>query len=386
LPLGVVVVTEDSKISFCNDECFNLIKDNEGNVNIDSFECIKEENSIRTVKDYMLNKEYLEHASTKKFILEKDSNHKLYFTIRYSNMYFQEAYATIIILEDQTSYETLKTLDDKYKRLYLASIVHDIRTPINGILGMLEAIEPHAYEEDVKTYINVAKNSAYLLLFYTFDITDFSQIEANAITINKKIGNPSDAIKECMMLLDFNFKRKGVNLIKEIDPNVPILIFFDQHRYKQILLNLLGNALKFTFKGRVKILLKYNQDENLLLTSVTDSGIGIKPEDIPKLFKFFGKVGDNSELNPTGVGMGLAICKKLTECMGGTITVNSIYGKGTTFTFSVKAEKATNVQLNSFIDIPDEIEYIPPHDGHYFELLVHKHPLFSRSNSYQVFS
>jgi len=379
------VITEDSKISFYNDECFNIIKDNEGNVSIDRFECIKEENSLKTVKDYMLNKEDLEQATTKKFILEKDSNHKFYYTIRYSNMNFQEANATIILLEDQTSYEALKTLDDKYKRLYLASIVHDIRTPINGILGMLEAIEPYAHEEDVKTYINVARNSAYLLLFYTFDITDYSQIEANTITINKKLGNPSDIVKECMMLLDFNFKRKGVRLHKAVDPNVPLLIFFDQHRYKQILLNLLGNALKFTFKGRVKISLKYNQHENLLLTSVQDSGIGIKPEDIPKLFKFFGKVGDNCELNPTGVGMGLAICKKLAECMGGSITVNSIYGQGTTFTFSVKGEKAINASFNSFGDIPEEIEYIPQIDGHYFELLVHDRPLFTRSNSYQVY-
>ncbi len=380
LPLGIVV-TKDHKIPFVNNECFNILKANRhyDTLTVDSFSAIKQTNSDNTVKTFMLNPEGLPDTVGKKFIHEASAfSRKEHYTIRYTKIKLGHEVATVIILQDQTSFEELQRLDEKYQRLYLASVVHDIRTPINGILGMLEVMEARISDKDIKTYISVAKNSAYLLLFYTYDITDYSQIEANTLSINKALYNPSEVAEECMKLLAFNFERKGVSLIKDINPAVPLAIMSDRHRYMQILLNLLGNALKFTFKGSVTISISYvPPPADLLVTSVTDTGLGIKSADIGKLFKMFGKASDTKEINPTGVGMGLAICKKLAEHMGGSIRVDSNFGQGSTFTFSVKAglEDYDRKNTSSAADYSEDVSASLQNESRNFLLLVHDSPM-----------
>eukprot|EP01022_Parablepharisma_sp_SALTPOND_P019291 TRINITY_DN326_c0_g1_i1.p1 TRINITY_DN326_c0_g1~~TRINITY_DN326_c0_g1_i1.p1 ORF type:complete len:347 (+),score=41.07 TRINITY_DN326_c0_g1_i1:1207-2247(+) len=294
----------------------------------------------------MINDKELQKASGKKFVQELNATQKKYYSIRHAKITFQGRKSTAIILQDETSFEELKMLDQKYQRLYLASVVHDIRTPVNGILGMLEAIEQSPPGESIKNFIAVIRSSAKLLLFLTNDIIDYSQIEANTISTQAAAFDPCDVLKECMQLLEFNFTRKGVNLTRFIDYNVPKYIVSDRNRYTQILLNLLGNALKFTFHGEVNICLKYSEEKDLLITQVRDTGIGIKEEDMPKLFKLFGKIRENNEINPTGVGMGLTICKKLTELLGGTIKADSVYGLGSVFAFTISSGIGPNYESN----------------------------------------
>ena len=229
----------------------------------------------------------------------------------------------------------MNRLDEKYQRLYLASVVHDIRTPLNGILGVLDAMEQYVTNAEAKTLLQVAKHSATLLIYLTYDITDYSRLQGSGLTLSKLSFNPKEVIQECLQLFEFNFRRKGVSLSLSASDSIPPSIISDKIRYMQIIINLISNSLKFTSCGSVKIYLSYLEETSNLVTAVEDTGIGIKEEDMPKLFKIFSKVSSSSELNPTGTGLGLSICKKLTELLGGKIHAESVYGKGTTISFTI---------------------------------------------------
>ncbi len=399
LPVSVAVVSDTQSLQFYNNECGRIFGQRDGQVSLDDFAQVREldsdNNPGTSVRDVILSSPVGSPpaAVPRRYVLAK--NPPNYFALLHTRLRLDEHSSSVWILQDQTSFVTLKMLDEKYKQLYLASVVHDIRTPINGILGMLDVLEQYSANisgsrEDYKTYISVARNSAQLLLFYTYDITDYTQIEAGTFAINPAVFFPSSVVAECVQLLEFNFGRKGVLLVKEIEPNAPTKVYGDRHRYMQILLNLLGNALKFTFHGEVRITLSGDSGgKGMLVTSVKDTGVGIRTEDIPKLFHFFGKLSQNSELNPTGVGMGLAICKKLAECMGGGIRVDSEYGSGSTFTFSVPEnsvggesipEAKKEAEVCTCGEVADEVELnlSQQNDSHNFCLLIHGSPLSQR--------
>eukprot|EP00831_Metopus_contortus_P069781 TRINITY_DN6289_c0_g1_i9.p1 TRINITY_DN6289_c0_g1~~TRINITY_DN6289_c0_g1_i9.p1 ORF type:complete len:343 (-),score=50.50 TRINITY_DN6289_c0_g1_i9:65-1093(-) len=181
------------------------------------------------------------------------------------------------------------------------------------------------------------KKTCKLLLFLTYDITDFSQFEANKFKANLTRNVTRDVLRETMQMVLFRFERKKLEHFEEISPSVPFEVYIDKNRYMQILLNLLGNALKFTFEGHVKVHLDYESQTDTLITMVRDTGIGIEEKDVPQLFKLFGKLENSSAMNPQGVGFGLAICKRLCESLGGYINVVTKYGVGSTFTFAIKA-------------------------------------------------
>eukprot|EP01022_Parablepharisma_sp_SALTPOND_P023249 TRINITY_DN485_c0_g1_i2.p1 TRINITY_DN485_c0_g1~~TRINITY_DN485_c0_g1_i2.p1 ORF type:complete len:503 (+),score=49.97 TRINITY_DN485_c0_g1_i2:719-2227(+) len=349
LPLGVVVA-KSGTISFTNEECMKIFGAESG-LSVDLFQDIKEVDGTSTIKDLIYDEDLLRNSINKQFVLKNESQ-KLFFSMRHSAITFRGQEMTAIILQDQTPFEELKLLDEKYQRIYLASVVHDIRTPLNGILGMLEVIEQSAGYEAIKTFLDAAKNSAMLLLYFTFDITDYSQIKANTLSISTAPFSPFEVVKNCVQLLSFNFHRKGIIITTKFADNTPERIVSDKNRYAQILLNLLGNALKFTQRGEVKVLLAYSEENDSLITTVKDTGIGIKEENLPKLFKLFGKIKENNELNPTGTGLGLTICKKLTEYLGGVISVSSTYGEGSTFTFSISGNLKEAPQTLYSYDFP----------------------------------
>lgn len=364
LPLGFIIASQ-KKLEYVNDECKKIFEEekseSESKEELDQkklAEIINCETQL-TLEELIKNQEKLETVKDKQFTYKKSPSKTFTFTLKFSIVPYNLKDSLAIILQDQTVYEQLKQEQEKHQRVYLASVVHDIRTPLNGILGMMEMIEEVNENSAVANYIKAARGSAKLLLFLTYDITDFSQIEAGIISINMMPLEPEVVIDEIIQLLEFNFQRKGVQLIKSINSGMPMRIQSDRNRYMQILLNLIGNAMKFTFKGCVKIKLEYFEGSDMLFTSVEDTGIGIKEEDLPNLFRLFGKIKENANLNPTGVGMGLVICKRLTELLGGSINVSSVYKSGTIFTFSVKCNLArSNASNNS------EREIIPGLAGH----------------------
>jgi len=272
----------------------------------------------------------------------KKGGSKLVYTVKGLRLAFWSQDSEVFFIEDQTAFEELNKLESKYQKLYVASIVHDIRSPLNGVIGIIEKIDTLVEDQKVKDCVDVARKACQLLLFLTYDITDYSQLEAQKFKPNLKRVNIYEVLNEITELLSFNFKTKelGCNVI--IKDAVPNFIIIDKHRYMQILLNILSNALKFTLKGSITIEVSYDSSNKQLITSVIDTGIGIKSEDIPQLFKLFGKLQSSSDINSQGVGFGLAICKKLSEQLGGSISAKSTLGVGSTFTFSVNANPGLN--------------------------------------------
>eukprot|EP01022_Parablepharisma_sp_SALTPOND_P028805 TRINITY_DN71772_c1_g1_i1.p1 TRINITY_DN71772_c1_g1~~TRINITY_DN71772_c1_g1_i1.p1 ORF type:complete len:729 (-),score=75.62 TRINITY_DN71772_c1_g1_i1:423-2609(-) len=320
---------------------------------------VQQINESITLKDVVENWTSGVLNDDNKYIYKNEQNEFTY-TIQGIETLFQATPCKALIMQDQSAFEKLTKLDEKYQKLYVASIVHDIRTPLNGIIGMLEMIDSSTKSPEKKTFISVAKKTCKLLLFLTYDITDYSQLEAGKFKANNSMTNIKDILEEVSQLLSFSFERKGLGSCFEVTEGVPAYVFIDKNRYMQILLNLVGNALKFTFKGEIRVWVEYDQPNDILVTVVKDSGVGIKPEELPKLFQFFGKLDSTSGMNPQGVGFGLAICKRLAESLGGFINAASTYGDGSTFTFGIKANIAGSTHSKHDSGVMDTSSRIVP--------------------------
>ena len=204
-------------------------------------------------------------------------------------------------------------------------MIHDIRTPLNGILGVLEMVKGMISKNEAQDFIDLAKKLCKMMLYVTYDIRDFYLIENNKFMEDLSVVNLKQLNHEVYGLVKFFINEKKLNFNILYGKNVPHQLSFDKERYTQILLNLIENAIKYTKKGSITVEINYNIKESELITSVTDTGLGIKSEDIPKLFILFGKLEKNIEKNMPGVGFGLVICKKLAEALGGTINVMCVW-------------------------------------------------------------
>lgn len=264
---------------------------------------------------------------------------KKVYTLQIMKTNIQNIDCEVLVLHDETTYIKLSELEERYQKMYVASIVHDIRTPLNGIISLIEIASELIVDDSVREYLKLAKHTSKQLEFLTYDITDYSQLEAGKIKFNSVKESIFELAEYCVHILGFNFEKKKLNITKDYKDSLPKFVCIDKNRYIQIMLNFLGNALKFTTIGGIHIIVDYDKETNMVITSVKDSGIGIKNEDMCKLFTMFGKIDNNSSgLNPQGVGFGLAICKRLAEAMGGYVNATSEYGKGSTFTFAIKAK------------------------------------------------
>jgi len=228
---------------------------------------------------------------------------------------------------------------------FLANMSHEIRTPMNAVIGMAEM----ALREDISTaarsYISQIKSSGQSLLTIINDILDFSKIESGKMDINEVDYEPMSVINDVVNIIMTRIGNKKVEFTLDINPDLPHEIHGDNIRIKQILVNLANNAVKFTSNGNVHLEMDFKyikENEIILSVSISDTGSGIKKEDMKKLFKSFQQVDSKRNRNIEGTGLGLAICKQLISLMGGEIQAESVYGKGSKFTFKIP-QKVANV-------------------------------------------
>eukprot|EP01022_Parablepharisma_sp_SALTPOND_P021107 TRINITY_DN403_c0_g1_i1.p1 TRINITY_DN403_c0_g1~~TRINITY_DN403_c0_g1_i1.p1 ORF type:complete len:575 (-),score=73.63 TRINITY_DN403_c0_g1_i1:90-1814(-) len=243
----------------------------------------------------------------------------------------------VAIIQDLTIYEQLdeEKAYRQYQKAFFAMITHELRNPLQGMLGIFELLRLQQNLREQEKQCTMGLNTGKLMLCLIQDMLDLSQIEANKFSLNDEVFSPEVAVTECVEVMEFQYHKKGLELYKKSECDAELLVKTDKTRYKQVLFNLLGNALKFTPSGHVKIVLSYLKESNMLKTTVSDTGIGIKSEEQPRLFQMYGKMDSHRQSNPQGVGFGLHICKKLTQAMGGEISLRSEYGKGSEFTFTV---------------------------------------------------
>ena len=230
---------------------------------------------------------------------------------------------------------------NKAKSVFIANMSHELRTPLNAILGFSELLQDSITDKKSSQYIEAITSSGKSLLGLINDILDLSKIEAGKLEIQSQPFCLSKLLEEITNIFQFQAKEKDLDLLIEIDNNIPKTIIFDEFRLKQLFLNLVGNAIKFTEKGCVKIKAKcQGNDSNdekssiTLILSVEDTGIGIAEEQQKHIFGAFNQTEGQNTRKYGGTGLGLSITKHLTQLLGGTVTLKSELGKGSIFTLT----------------------------------------------------
>jgi len=223
------------------------------------------------------------------------------------------------------------------KAQFLANMSHEIRTPINTIIGMNEMILREGKDDTIREYAQNVENASNLLLGLINDILDFSKIEAGKLSIVETEYNLSKVLMDIVKAIQIKAVSKKLILNVNIEESLPTKLKGDEIRIRQILNNLMSNAVKYTKEGYITFTVRgvYSQDEFMLHLSVEDTGIGIKPEDMERLFNSFQRLEEQKNRYIEGTGLGLNITKSLTEMMGGSIEVTSEYGKGSCFTVKI---------------------------------------------------
>ena len=262
---------------------------------------------------------------------------------------------------------------------FLANMSHEIRTPMNGVIGMIDLLRDTPLTSHQKEFVDTIQRSGETLLTIVNDILDFSKIEAGKMTLESIPFDPRDTVEDVGQVLAPNAHRKGLEIASLVHPDVPGLVRGDPTRVRQILLNLLGNAIKFTEKGQVSVRLRVierGMEKAKVRLSVTDTGLGMTPDVVGKLFSAFTQGDSSTNRRFGGTGLGLAITHKLVSLMGGAIDVDSSPSKGSGFAVTFDWPIVTSAALTAPGD------FIFPPNGRY--LLMSRNLLLRESLTFSL--
>ena len=270
-----------------------------------------------------------------------------------------EHYKKIIAGNTESSQSMLRLIERKKseaeaannaKSAFLANMSHEIRTPINTILGLDEMILRECNDEKILNYAKNIKNASNMLLSLVNDILDFSKIENGKMEIIPDEYSLFSMLNELVTITELRAKNKGLQFYTDFSPELPCSLYGDEIRIKQVITNLLINAVKYTKDGSItfKIAHKEITDKKIkLLIEIIDTGIGIKPEDISKLFNKFERIEENKNRNIEGSGLGINITENLLNMMGSHLIVNSEYNVGSSFSFELEQDVIDNTPISN---------------------------------------
>ena len=323
---GIIAINEEDSVSFCNKKAMELFPsiENTPSKTLSNIRKLlaKDEPFKTNGKIYSIKEDILEskgHTAGKVYVITDDTDHFHY-------------------IEELKEQKLIADKANRAKSDFLSSMSHEIRTPINAVLGLDEMILRESTEENIRNYAHDIQSSGKSLLAIINDILDMSKIEAGKMEIIENDYDLRVLLNDLFNMILPRAQDKGLKFNINADKDMPYLLKGDDTRIRQCVLNLLSNAVKYTQKGSVTLTVGYSKinDSKISLSfSVTDTGIGIKAQDMEKLSKPFERIEENRNRAIEGTGLGISIVTGLLEKMGSKIKVESIYGEGSTFSFEV---------------------------------------------------
>lgn len=310
----------------------------------------------KNVFDFVTNdsKDTIRDAMEKRILGEKIEDYEIDFIkgdgtiasliVKTSSITYENESAVLTVLIDITERKRVEQL----KSQFLANMSHEIRTPMNGIIGFVDLLLKTDLTTEQLEYLSHVKTASGELMLLINDILDYSKIEADRLELENIKFHINTLIDEAVALFKPKALDKDISINVNIDSSVPLVLYGDPGRLKQVIINLIGNALKFTEKGEVSVhlsTLEEDKDKATLQFSIIDTGIGMSEEVISKLFTVFTQGDTSTTRKYGGTGLGLAISKRIVDLMGGNISVTSILGKGSTFTFVIELVKGSNLKI-----------------------------------------